>query len=179
MDQDPNNLYLQIVDNLLTPEECVFFMDVIDNGPAEKIDRTDFTVYNRLMYKNKEFADKLWNKIKNQIPVTYDGKRIIGLNDHIRLSKYDEGGRFETHKDGFNQDSNGNRSLFTVNVFLNKNFNGGETDFLMNDAKTLRYRAVPDIGRGAIFYSQQYHRGNKVTDGCKYLFRTDVMVSDF
>jgi hypothetical protein len=172
--------FLVVLDNILDPEECSYFIDMIDtNEKLETIDRPSFAVYDRMIYKNKEFADKLFSRIRSAIPETYDGKRIVGLNDHIRLSKYEPGGKFNVHKDGFNQDSQGNRSIMTVNVFLNKNFNGGETDFLLDDKETLRFRAVPEIGRGAIFYSQQYHRGNEVLDGKKYLFRTDVMVSDF
>ena len=64
----------------------------------------------------------------------------------------------------------------TLNIFLNDNFEGGETEFLYNN-KTLRYSAKPKLGRGALFDAQQYHRGNVVMNGNKYLMRTDVMVS--
>jgi hypothetical protein len=64
-----------------------------------------------------------------------------------------------------------------VNIFLNEDFEGGHTDFLYDDGETLRMSVSPKKGTGAIFYSQQYHRGNKVI-GNKYLFRTDVMTCD-
>ena len=54
---------------------------------------------------------------------------------------------------------------------------GGETDFYEVDRKTLFYSVKPKPGRGGLFDSQIYHCGNKVTKGCKYLLRTDVMVS--
>jgi len=46
----------------------------------------------------------------------------------------------------------------------------------MNNAETLRYSAKPKSGRGALFWAKQYHCGNKVIKGNKYLLRIDVMV---
>ena len=68
------------------------------------------------------------------------------------------------------------RSCLTLNIFLNDDFEGGETDFLFDDKQTLRFSAKPKAGRAMLFYSQQYHRGNKVTKGEKYLLRTDIMI---
>ncbi len=169
------NDYLLTIDDLLTEEECKFFIKLIDDGKLEKIDRANYAIYDRLIYNNKEFADLIYNRIKHLIPEIYNNQKIVCVNNHIRLSKYDINGEFKMHRDAINQDTNGNRSIFTVNVFLNDNFEGGETDFFYED-KTLRFSCKPKIGRGAIFYNQQFHQGNKVLSGNKYLFRTDVMI---
>ncbi len=168
--------FLITLDDILTKEECIKFMKIIDDSPkTEKVSRSDYAEYNRLIHTDRAFANILFRRIKNHLPEEIDGKKIVCLNDHIRLSQYNEGGSFKVHRDGFNQDSMGNRSICTVNIFLNEDFEGGETDFL-NEDHTLRFRAVPKSGRGAIFYSQQLHRGNEVINGRKYLFRTDIMV---
>jgi predicted 2-oxoglutarate/Fe(II)-dependent dioxygenase YbiX len=99
----------------------------------------------------------------------------VTLNESFRFSKYTDGGFFDTHQDAVNQDRHGRRSIMTVNIFLNSAFSGGETDFLY-DNKILRTQAMPAAGRGAIFDQQIWHRGNKVTNGTKYMLRTDVML---
>ena len=98
-------------------------------------------------------------------------------NDHFRFSKYTVGEEFKRHRDGVNQDSNGFRAKYTVNIFLNDDFEGGSTEFF-NESGTSIFDAVPAVGRGMIFDGQIIHCGNKVTKGVKYLLRTDVMVRD-
>lgn len=94
----------------------------------------------------------------------------------FRIAKYTNGGEFKLHRDKMNQDENENRSYLTLNIFLNKNFDGGETDFYLDDKITKRLSVKPDVGRAALFYFNQYHCGNKVINGEKYLLRTDVMI---
>jgi Rps23 Pro-64 3,4-dihydroxylase Tpa1-like proline 4-hydroxylase len=106
------------------------------------------------------------------IPERY---RVIRANECIRYSKYLPGERFMIHKDGINQDRFGNRSVITVNIFLNDNFSGGETRFYQSGEQPLRETVVPKVGRAAIFDSQQYHEGCEVNSGTKYLLRTDLM----
>jgi hypothetical protein len=169
--------FLLFVDNLLTREECSRFKKYIDSSiekaQYQKIDSLCAN-YDRVMLVDREFADMLWNRIKHLLPKTYNNQPLMCLNDHIRFSRYSPGEEFSIHKDGFNQDSNGYRSIFTVNVFLNDDFEGGATEFYYED-RSYRDAAVPKAGRGAIFYSQQFHCGCKVLSGNKYLFRTDVM----
>ena len=93
----------------------------------------------------------------------------------FRILKYQEGGQFEIHMDGVNKDENGNISTLTLNIFLNDNFDGGETDFFHE--KKLRYSVKPETGKAALFEHKQYHCGNKVCNGEKYLLRTDIMTS--
>lgn len=129
------------------------------------------------MLIDKDLANKLYQRIGNRIPKYFNGCRVVGLNDHFRMSKYYPGGYFLTHQDGYNQDGEGNRSVMTLNIFLNDDFTGGETDFFFEDG-SLRFSAKPKPGRGALFDHQHVHCGNKV-NGIKYLLRTDIMVTQF
>jgi predicted 2-oxoglutarate/Fe(II)-dependent dioxygenase YbiX len=85
------------------------------------------------------------------------------------------------HLDGCNEDQHASgettSAYFTLNVFLNEDFEGGHTDFFnkMKGEKRPRFSVQPQAGRAALFWSAQPHRGNRVTRGTKYLFRTDVM----
>jgi predicted 2-oxoglutarate/Fe(II)-dependent dioxygenase YbiX len=122
----------------------------------------------------------LFSRIKPHLPETYNGYTLEYLNSHFRFSKYDKNGKFPIHVDGKNYDEKKNKegynyeSLMTLNIFLNDDFEGGQTDFFFKDFK-LRYSVEPKAGRGALFYHKQLHRGNKVLQPYKYLIRTDVM----
>jgi hypothetical protein len=71
----------------------------------------------------------------------------------------------------------GNKNWLTLNIFLNDEFNDGETDFL-NHNNELVIRAKPKTGRAVLFDRNWKHRGNKVLNGYKYLLRTDVMYDE-
>ena len=76
-------------------------------------------------------------------------------------------------------------SMFTLNIFLNENFSGGETDFFNScNTNDLQFSIKPKTGRAGLFYAKQWHACNKVnfdtTKGqtYKYLLRTDIMVTE-
>jgi len=176
MTKIPGDKFLTIIDNIFTAQQCKSLIKIAENNGLEKIDR-GIAIYHRVIIKNKDLADGIFKKIRHHLPQYFDGKKIIGLNDVFRFSKYYVGEEFGVHYDRVNQDSFGNRSVMTLNIFLNDDFTGGETDFFIDSGNTLRYSAKPKAGRGALFDSFQYHCGNKIKSGIKYLIRTDVMVS--
>jgi predicted 2-oxoglutarate/Fe(II)-dependent dioxygenase YbiX len=119
---------------------------------------------------NEEFADVLYKRIQPFLP-----PGTVRCNEYFRFSKYHPGQEFTKHTDGTNQDKYGNRSQYTLNIFLNKDFGGGETEFFDKYGQ-LAVRAIPEPGRAALFDRGILHCGNKVSSGNKYLLRTDVMV---
>jgi predicted 2-oxoglutarate/Fe(II)-dependent dioxygenase YbiX len=101
----------------------------------------------------------------------------VGLNERLRLYRYDVGQRFEWHRDGHFERPNGERSQFTFMVYLNDDFEGGATSFcddcgLMPDGPL---RIKPQKGMALLFFHPIMHRGDPVTKGRKYVLRTDVM----
>jgi len=166
---------LKVIDNLLTEEECAELIKHINTSKLEFVDR-GIAEYYRLQEDNPELANKLWNRIKGQLPSVYKGGLICCLNDHFRYSKYQPGMEFGRHRDALNQDKHGNRSIFTLNIFLNDDFGGGETDFF-EESGSLFKSVKPKPGRAALFDNQIKHCGNKVLNDCKYLLRTDVMIT--
>ena len=143
----------------------------------------------RVIMVDPTLADKLWSAVKEYLPVGIDGCRLVEINDHFRFSRYHNHGGFPTHCDGKNyaqpraKDYEGHvaESLLTLNIFLNDDFEGGETEFFHppDETGTLRSRCKiePLAGRAALFWADQLHRGNPVTakGTTKYLLRADVM----
>lgn len=166
-----------VVDNIFTPDECKALIATANTLPWHH-PKTGGN-YVRALLIDRALAERLWVKIKPVCPpvnhvngVQYD---CININDHFRFSRYEAGGAFPIHLDGNNVDEFQNRSMFTLNIFLNDDMEGGGTTFYNNDL-THRLTVAPKCGTGALFYAKQYHRGDVVAQGVKYLLRTDVMV---
>lgn len=173
------------IDDLFTRAECIELIQranaVIndDQGNRAWHYATTGGKYHRVIMKDYKLADVLWEKIKPLLPAEYNGHRFVYVNPVFRFSRYAPGGRFSIHTDGQNMDHGPHGdtiSLFTLNIFLNDNFKGGSTTFFRNDRATVRHVVTPRVGRAALFDHNQYHQGDQVTEGHKFLIRTDVMI---
>jgi hypothetical protein len=168
------NKFFDVLDGILSPEECQFLIDRFEKEELKPL-QTSMADYDRGIWDNEEWSDKIFQRVKPFLPAEI--RDVAGVNTYLRFSKYKDGGRFDMHIDGVNQDKHGRRTIMTINIFLNSasEFSGGETEFF-DDAGQLAFKAVPKAGRGAIFDRTIPHCGNVVRDGYKYLIRTDVMM---
>jgi hypothetical protein len=164
-----NGRFIQVLDGLLTSEECQQFIQQLNVDKLQRIDN-HMATYDRNILVNDEFADIMYNRVQSYLP-----EGTIRCNEYFRFSKYHPGQEFKIHTDGTNQDKFNNMSKYTINIFLNTEFTGGETDFFDANGHVVIH-AIPKVGRGVIFDREILHCGNKVSSGYKYLLRTDVMV---
>jgi len=137
----------------------------------------------RLMAKDIRMAQLLWERLQPHVPETVQCEeghdwKAVGLNEMWRLSKYFAGTRFQRHCDTNFERSQNQRSMYTVNIYLNDKFQGGKTRFYtLSD--TIDAEIVPRTG-AALFFRQPpveayCHDGEEVHAGVKYLLRSDVM----
>ncbi len=75
------------------------------------------------------------------------------------------------HKDG-RQDVKGSETLFTLLVYLNDNYRGGETKFRQD-----KLEVHPQRGSALLFEHHLWHQGAELIEGTKYILRTDVVYS--
>lgn len=168
--------FLHAIDGILDKKQCDKYIKLFDNPKNVELVNTKNRKYFRVVFIDKELAEFLFQKVESFIPKKIR-KQVVGMNKYIRLSKYQPGQFFGIHKDGINKDKEDNSySYATLNIFLNDNFEGGETTFYERDKKTVTLKCKPKMGRGSFFYSQQFHEGNKLKSGYKYLLRTDLML---
>jgi hypothetical protein len=105
--------------------------------------------------------------------------RAVGLNTGWRLYRYRPGQHFGAHYDDSVEcpDFPGAVSLYTMLVYLNDDFVGGETAFYKSKRKLLL--SVSPVAGMALLHTQgplcALHEGAAVSAGCKWLLRTDVM----
>lgn len=122
----------------------------------------------RLMYQDQNLADEYWNILKNYCPEKIEENEAVGLNEQFRFYKYESSQRFKRHIDGRFKRNEKEESRITFMIYLNDDFEGGETKF---DNVTI----VPQAGTALCFIHEQKHEGCPVTEGTKYVIRTDVM----
>jgi predicted 2-oxoglutarate/Fe(II)-dependent dioxygenase YbiX len=122
----------------------------------------------RVMVDDLDRAGQLWKRAFEWVPKSIDRWRAVGVNERLRFYRYELGQRFEWHYDGAFERSNGERSKLTFMIYLNDDFEGGETSFE-------HVNIVPRQGMALFFVHQIRHKGQPVAKGTKYVLRTDVM----
>ena len=134
----------------------------------------------RVMFDDHERAQALYERLAVQLSPLFQKKWVpVGLNERLRLYRYDVGQLFDWHYDGHFARSNGERSMFTFMVYLNDDFEGGATSFSLVCYGVASIgdmiRITPRKGMALLFHHPILHRGDAVTSGRKYVLRTDVM----
>jgi hypothetical protein len=132
----------------------------------------------------KQITDNLFQKLKPHLPqtVVVDGRiwEIRAINRRFRFFKTSKDQEFYSHIDAssarMNEDKRYERSFFTLVVWLNSSYSGGELEFMDGDS-ILGVKGR----RGCCIYFPQdghpnpaKHRGMPVKKGIKYILRTDV-----
>lgn len=148
----------------------------------------------------------LWNRCKHLIydktGTHFQNKQPLGLNGRFRSYKYSPNDFFKLHSDGswvgtrvlngtVVPDAYGDRrSMYTFLIFLNDDYEGGETEFWVNDSDPSKpaynsneARMVPvrtPTGGVLAFPHGDHplhclHASSPIRQGTKYIIRTDVL----
>ena len=185
----PGNLW--IVDNFFTDKECDSMISLTEKLGFEtatlnignNVQVIDTYTRNclRCMIDDFKAGEIILKRLENVLPTVNEGGILSSVNERLRVLKYSKNNEFKTHNDGlFPRELNGvsERSVITLQIYLNDNEKGGETIFyndnLFKDSKG-EYRCQPKKGRVAIFRQYGFlHCGAKV-DELKYTIRSDIM----
>jgi len=197
---------LSLIKDVLLPEECKsivaatesigFLPDapIRDDGSESSI-----LAHNVCWIVDQAFHDQLWERVRFHVPSQVAGKQVRGINRRFRIYRYVPGAEYRCHIDGAwppsgvhpitkaNQyDSSPpnarQSSLFTFLIYLNDEFEGGETTFFTPSAREgvmNAYPVNPVMGSVAVFPHGEakgalLHEGTGVRKGTKYIIRTDV-----
>ncbi|KAL6044459.1 Fe2OG dioxygenase domain-containing protein [Balamuthia mandrillaris] len=122
--------------------------------------------------------------------------QLKGMEDTQRICKYLEGHYFGPHIDQHIWPGKSLQSLLTIMVYLNDCFSGeegretneallpcfegGHTNFFEPGSETkVREAVAPQAGMAIVFYQGDehdlYHEGAVLTNGCKYMLRTNIL----
>jgi predicted 2-oxoglutarate/Fe(II)-dependent dioxygenase YbiX len=122
----------------------------------------------RILHKDEKLAVALWKRICDFVPGKIGNSVAVGLNELFRFYKYEPGQKFKKHIDESFIRNEEEASYYTLMIYLNDKYEGGETSF---DAISISAKK----GKALVFLHSLAHEGMEVTSGIKYVLRTDIM----
>lgn len=174
-----------MLENVLSQEECELLIneaEAIGFEPAglgksgKQVVVSDIRNSSRLITEDPVLAAHLFARLRPFLPVIQQGRRIIGLNEQLKILRYEPGQKFVTHIDGsFCRPGTSNRTYLTVQIYLSEacRVEGGATRFVAASGPG-GTRCRPEQGRALVFQHSILHEGEEVKKGTKYTIRTDV-----
>lgn len=195
---------LSLATNVLSPDECKAIIAAgetvtfLPDAPLREDGDISILAHNFYWVTDTAFHDTLWSRISPFVPARVNGRVARGLNRRFRVYRYVPGAEYRTHIDGawppsgilpddtYVYDASPadkkQSSLFTFLIYLNDEFEGGETTFFLPAARegTLNaYPVRPVMGGGVVFPHGDtrgaiLHEGTGVRKGAKYVIRTEV-----
>jgi len=167
-----------IIEDFLSMKRCSSYIEKseLQNFEEAKINMQGNQVMNkivrnndRLLFFDKDLAEDLWQKLKEFVPSSIGSSIAIGLNEMFRIYRYEVGQRFKMHRDGSYERNDTEFSILSFLIYLNDDFEGGETDFRKITT------VIPKIGMALAFHHPLRHEGKEIISGTKYVLRTDIM----
>jgi hypothetical protein len=208
--QHPTVPNLHLLKDVLSPTECEAIIAAGENlgfkpdAPiTEEGEESSVLAHNFYWITDPAFTAKLWSRVSPFVPTQVGGKKVRGLNRRFRVYRYVPGAEYRAHIDGawppsgiseegkYVYDSSPptgkQSSLFTFLVYLNDEFEAGETTFFLPSAREgsmNAYSVKPVQGSVAMFPHGEtegslLHEGTGVkregVPTAKYVIRTDVL----
>lgn len=131
----------------------------------------------RVIFDDVGLAKVLWDKAKSLFSESFKGHRAVGVNERFRVYRYGPDQFFDWHQDGEYQAPSGQRSMFTMMIYLSEGCEGGGTSFadVFSPYIFKGFTIAPKTGKALFFNHPLSHRGDPIITGEKFVLRTDVM----
>ena len=113
-----------------------------------------FRDQDRVITDDPEISPDLFRRLRPHIPSRMGNFVLVGLNERLRMYRYRSGQRFAPHMDHWYCPSDSQVTLHSVLVYLNADFEGGETRF----TEQLEHTVVPKTGMTGDFPTQTHAR---------------------
>lgn len=208
--QHPTVPNLHLLKDVLTPAECEGIIaagETVGFKPdapiTEEGEESSILAHNFYWIVDEAFNAKLWSRVAPFVPTEVAGKKVRGLNRRFRVYRYVPGAEYRAHIDGAwppsgisaedkyiydaSPSTGKQSSLFTFLVYLNDEFEAGETSFFLpssREGSMNAYSVKPVQGSVAMFPHGEtegslLHEGTGVkregAPSAKYVIRTDVL----
>lgn len=172
---------MEVVDELLTTDECAELVVHLEQSTPEAID-TKMRKCARLLYQDARWTERLWLRLRAAADLARaphvdeygDVWAPDGLNTQVTLARYDPGGHFARHCDGVYTEAWDRQSQATLLVYLNDTHGEGCTRFWGDGGVTTE--VTPQPGRALLFTTADAeHDAAPNPTRLKYIMRVDVM----
>ncbi|KAK1466499.1 prolyl 4-hydroxylase [Colletotrichum cuscutae] len=195
---------LSLLKDVLSVDECKAIItagetvNFLPDAPLREDGDISILAHNFYWVVDTAFHDALWSRVSSFVPQSVDRRKVRGLNRRFRVYRYVPGAEYRAHIDGAwppsgilpddtyvydaSPEDKKQSSLFTFLIYLNDEFEGGETTYFLPAARegTLNaYPVRPVMGGVAVFphgdaKGAPLHEGTGVRKGAKYVIRTEV-----
>ncbi|KAK1990462.1 prolyl 4-hydroxylase [Colletotrichum falcatum] len=195
---------LSLLRDVLSADECKAIIAAgetvgfLPDAPLREDGDVSILAHNFYWVVDTAFHDALWARVSSLVPASVGGRAVRGLNRRFRVYRYVPGAEYRAHIDGAwppsgilpddtyvydaSPEGKAQSSLFTFLIYLNDEFEGGETTYFLPAARdgTLNaYPVRPVMGGVAMFphgdaRDAPLHEGTGVRKGAKYVIRTEV-----
>lgn len=157
-------------------EDCGYTEALVNVGGGREMRIKGFRDSSRVLIDDPEFVNVLQQRISPYLPAEFMNEKLIGINERLRFLRYEPGDKFKPHYDGAYCRADGSaETLITIQVYLNQDIVGGQTNFLDKCDETKCVPVKPVTGMVLIFEHRIFHEGSVVQKGRKYAIRTDVL----
>ncbi|EFA79875.1 hypothetical protein PPL_06695 [Heterostelium album PN500] len=188
----PDDVIAFTLENVFSKEECQEWIALTEKqgyepalvniGYGRQALMTDVRNNDRCIIDSEEMANKIFERIKHLLPAVIKNNNMIELNERLRFLRYvGKDQKFEPHEDGTylrtDGPKKGDRSLVTLQLYLNDPEEGGATTFFVGSGwdDENRVPVNPKAGMVLVFQHRLLHEGSPCTKGIKYVMRTDIM----
>lgn len=142
---------------------------------------SDVRSNSRLIHFSDALAGALWRRLAPHLvhrdiyliqPMGYGAAgrwKPVGVNPCFRISRYNVGEHFAAHRDGMYVNENIESSIYSVVLYLNEDFSGGELELPHNTM------FKPRTGTAVLFPHDTLHTAHAPVHGTKYVARTELM----
>jgi hypothetical protein len=174
---DDNYKILEI-NNFLSEQECD---DLIEYSKTQTLVKSRVLSETGDVESDNRDSEQIWLEDNKHYVVTKIAnlsakitQKPLNHMEYLQFLKYNKGGYFKEHYDPeINYKSDTNDRIYTIIIYLNDDFEGGETYF-----KNINISIKPKKGKAVIFKSldengnilkKSLHQGSEVTSGTKYM----------
>lgn len=192
------------LENFFSEKECEHYIketEKIGYKSMEKEYPKEYRNCERICLLSSELSSLIWERlkmflnekdVKDKKPMDFYSEGIWKpkeVNPCLKFSKYYQGQKFKPHVDGLWSPNENEVTIHTILIYLNDNFEGGNTNFIKApktkdvllsflDPKQ-KYEVYdtfkPKKGSALIFSGDLLHEGEVITNGVKYLIRTELI----
>jgi predicted 2-oxoglutarate/Fe(II)-dependent dioxygenase YbiX len=153
-----------ILPEFLHESDCVRMRNTLESAVYDIVGDGEHS-HSRYDFKSPELSARIQHKLSSHLP--------RWIPEGWYASRYTEGEKLGVHADGKNS-LYGDESVLTLLIYLNDDFEEGETIFVDREGRELD-RVTPQTGKCVLLSQSLLHKAISPRGGSKLIIRSDVM----
>jgi prolyl 4-hydroxylase len=163
--------HLWTVDHVFEPETCRAYIEAAERGGWNRTGIAEGYEPTRYTKDASIDTDQLFFRLAPTMPPARGSRTLLHVpRERVSCMRYDVGDSFAAHTDAAYLPSSHVGSEYSIVIYLNDGFSGGETYFPDFDVTVF-----PKVGTALIFEHKITHLARPVISGRKYILHAFVM----